>query len=43
MSPPPVPDTVGKLLTAATIRTLRIVPLKKVCTVEPTFALLAVR
>ena len=43
MSAPPRPDTVGKLLTAATIRTLTGVPLTKVCTVEPTVALLAVR
>ena len=43
MSAPPRPDTVGKLLTAATIFTLTVVPLMKVCTVEPTLALLAVR
>ena len=43
MSAPPLPDTVGKWLTAATIFTLTTMPLMKVCTVEPTFALLAVR
>ena len=43
MSPPPLPVTVGKLLTAATIFTLMVAPSMLVCTVEPTLALLAAR
>ena len=43
ISAPPLPDTVGNVLTAATIFTLTIAPLTLVCTVEPTLALLAAR
>ena len=43
MSPPPLPDTVGNVRTAATIFTLTTAPSMRVCTVEPTLALLAVR
>ena len=43
MSPPPLPVTVGKLVTAPTIFTLTVVPSMLVCTVEPTLVLLALR
>ena len=43
MSAPPLPDTVGNVRTAATIFTLTTAPSMRVCTVEPTLALLAVR
>ena len=43
MSAPPLADTVGNVVTAATIFTLMIAPLTLVCTVDPTLALLAAR
>ena len=43
MSPPPLPVTVGKLLTAAMIFTLMVAPSMLVSTVEPTLVLLAAR
>ena len=43
MSAPPLPVTVGKFFTAATIFTLTVTPSMPVCTVEPTLVLLVLR
>ena len=43
MRAPPAADTVGNVVTAATIFTLMTAPLTLVCTVDPTLALLAAR
>ena len=43
MRAPPGADTVGNVVTAATIRTLMVAPLISVCTVDPTLALLVAR
>ena len=43
MRAPPPADTVGNVVTAATIFTLMIAPLTLVCTVDPTLVLLAAR
>ena len=43
MRAPPGADTVGNVVTAATIFTLMMAPLILVCTVDPTLALLAAR
>ena len=42
-SPPPLPVTVGNVLTAATIFTSTTAPLRLACTVPPTWALLTLR
>ena len=43
MRAPPPADTVGNVVTAATIFTLMTAPLMSVCTVDPTLVLLAAR
>ena len=43
MRAPPLADTVGNVVTAATIFTFMIMPSMSVCTVDPTLALLAAR
>ena len=43
MRAPPPAETVGNVVTAATIFTLMTAPLMLVCTVDPTLALLTAR